>query len=172
MEFLWTILIPIFITIIFFLYTVYKLPTILKLPADPKEYKKVKNICKAIVAILLVIIISILLGETTRIYINMAGYYLKYIIAENLEIDDTMLWIIVLSPIGFISSIQFFILRKIANILDYSINIFKKNSINKYANILISFLFIFLGLIIVLLSGLFLFKMIFKYLEAITLALN
>lgn len=161
---------PIFITILYFLYTSYRLPNILKLPSDPKEYKKVKNIFKIIVTILLVIIRSILLGETTKTYINMAGYYLKHIINENHEIYySTIFNIILLAPISFIAILYFIVLRKIFFGLGYIIvDIFRVNSINKYANILALCLIFITEFIIFYVLGLFAFKMATKYINLIS----
>lgn len=73
---LWTITIPFTITIAFFLYNAQKLSTFLKMPQGIREYKKVKNLFKLTIAILISISASCLLVDIVRNYIAMSTFYL------------------------------------------------------------------------------------------------
>lgn len=158
---LWTIIIPFFITIAFFLYITKKLLTILKMPRGIREYKRFKNLFKLSIAILISISASWLLVEIIRTYIDMSACYL------NNQMDQEaskVLYLIFMIPLGFLLAVY---LKILFNICKLSI-IETPDKISKYKkakNIIKSICAIIQNLVILILISFMFYKLFISYLN-------
>lgn len=148
-------LIPIFITIVFLVSIPYKLPKVLRLPREAKEYKKINNILKVFLVIVIVIVVGIALGEITRNYISMAINHL------NGQIDNVAFMLLILIPI----ILQIILYIKMVVLFPRIIKI--PNRLDKYKNAR-SIIEILLAFLISMLVGVFFQKLIIGYFQVIS----
>ncbi len=122
------ILIPIFTTIIFFLYIIYKTPKMLKLPGEIKKYREIKNIFKIFIAIFILTAISGLLGGAVKTYMNMSAYYFKEQIYNQSNTYLVNLDYIIMVPINFVTILYLAVLFNLYKIMKIP---FKRDSSKK-----------------------------------------
>lgn len=147
-------LIPIFITIVFLVSIPYKLPKVLRLPREAKEYKKINNILKMFFVIVIVIVVGIALGEITRNYISMAINHLSG------QIDNVAFMLLILIPI----ILQIILYIKMVVLFPQIIKI--PNRLDKYKSAR-SIIEILLAFLISMLVVVFFQKLIIGYFQVI-----
>lgn len=154
------IVIPIFTTIMFFLYIIHKTPKILKLPSGIKKCKEIKNMFKIFIAIFVLITISGFLGGMVKTYIDMSIYYLKRGVHNHKDylMSPVNLDYIIMVPISFITVLYLAVLFNLHKIMEIP---FKRGSSKKTVELILFGIIVFL---VFLLSGYAYYRMILKYL--------